>query len=141
MLHCIQDGRLRQDDQLISINGTAVMGLSHNAVLNKIQSVSHSGDLPLRLVVSRNVNDSHQDNDDSFSDIDVSYIIYLFCISIYLFVCLYISIYLFYISINMYIFMPIHLFIHPSIYPSIYLYIYNMTIYLSSVVFIRYRRS
>jgi multiple PDZ domain protein len=57
-----------KDDQLLSVNGESVLGISHGAILDKLQNISKSGD-PLRLVVGRIVSNV---SDDSFSDIDSS---------------------------------------------------------------------
>ena len=57
MLSCFlsfQDGRLRQNDQLLQINEESVIHMRHEEVIGKLRIVSQSGK-PMKLVISRRV--------------------------------------------------------------------------------------
>ena len=47
-----QDGRLKQQDQLLQINEESIIHMSYEDVVEKLKLVSHAGK-PIRLVVSR----------------------------------------------------------------------------------------
>ena len=78
-------------DQLLSVNGEDVFGLSHSSVLDILQSCKRFPNQPVKLVVSRQTGPGNvEEADESFSDIDVITIIIIIMIIIYLFIYLFV---------------------------------------------------
>ncbi|XP_019855527.1 PREDICTED: multiple PDZ domain protein-like [Amphimedon queenslandica] len=68
-----KDGKLMSGDQLLSVNGEEVFGLSHSSVLDILQSCKRFPDQPVKLVVSRQTGPGQvEEAEESFSDIDSS---------------------------------------------------------------------
>ena len=51
-LFSLQDGRLLPGDQLVQVNGENVQGVPHNEVVEKLHTISRSGQ-PLAMIVAR----------------------------------------------------------------------------------------